>query len=387
MTRALFVSNGHGEEAIATRLASELQNLAPIECDHLALVGDFGHPSVMRDVGPRRVMPSGGLIAMGNLPNIARDLASGLVGHTLAQWRFLRSARGAYDVTVAVGDVFALMMALQARAPAIYVGTAKSVYVAPYGPFEARVLRRARAVFVRDAATAQSLQDAGVAAQAPGNVIVDLNAADDERIEPLASGFAPLLGLFPGSRAPAAYADARFLCGVVRGLARTQPHVGGILSIAPGLEVARFAEALAADGWDISHASDPVAPFVLRAGAREVVRAWRGGVGPIVARATVVLGQAGTANEVAAAGGVPVVAFELAGEKKTAWYRKRQAGLLGDALQLGPGGEVEAAACVRGLLDDAPRRVRMGSVGRQRMGPPGGARAIAQCIAEIARAT
>ena len=39
----------------------------------------------MADVGPMCVMPSGGLIAMGNVRNIARDVRSGLIGLTLAQ--------------------------------------------------------------------------------------------------------------------------------------------------------------------------------------------------------------------------------------------------------------------------------------------------------------
>ncbi|MBV9272112.1 MAG: hypothetical protein JO165_13545, partial [Candidatus Eremiobacteraeota bacterium] len=88
MKSVLFVTNGHGEEAIAARIAQELPR-DEIAADHLALVGEFGHPSVMRDVGPRRTMPSGGLIAMGNVKNIVRDVRGGLVGHTLAQLRFL----------------------------------------------------------------------------------------------------------------------------------------------------------------------------------------------------------------------------------------------------------------------------------------------------------
>ncbi|HEY8314081.1 MAG TPA: lipid-A-disaccharide synthase-related protein [Candidatus Baltobacteraceae bacterium] len=384
MTRALFVSNGHGEEAIAARIARELLQLAPVQCDHLALVGQFGHPSVMRDVGPRARMPSGGLIAMGNVRNIVRDLRAGLVGHTLAQVRFLRAARD-YDVTVAVGDIYALIMALQTRTPVVYVGTAKSVYVAPYGPMERKVLRRARAIFVRDAQTARSLRARGVAADAPGNVIVDLYGdGHDDRFEQAAGDFAPLLGLFPGSRPAGAYEDARFLCAIVRDLAGSLPHVGGVLSIAPGLDVARFAQTLAADGWRVVERADPAMPLVVADGERERIRAWCAGIGPILERATIVLGQAGTANEAAAGAGVPVMAFEIPGTKKSAWYRTRQAALLGEALRVAPGTPERASSEVRALLADAPARVRMGSVGRERMGAPGGARAIARRIVEIA---
>ncbi|MGZ3519621.1 MAG: hypothetical protein ACXVAG_01330 [Vulcanimicrobiaceae bacterium] len=385
--RVLFVSNGHGEEAIAARIARDVRELATVTCDHLAVVGEFGHPSVMRDVGPRRTMPSGGLIAMGNVKNIVRDVGAGLIGHTLAQLRFLRSVRGTYDVSVAVGDVFGLALALQTGAPAVYVGTAKSVYVAPYGPMEERLIRKAGAIFVRDAATAQRLREHGVRAEAPGNVIVDLySEGEHERIDEAIRGFAPVLGLFPGSRPPAAYSDALFLCAVVRRFAVASPHAGAVLSIAPGLDVSRLARALGDAGWHVVERTDPATPFALLDGEREVIRAWRGGIGPIIEHAALVLGQAGTANEAAAAGGVPVMAFEVSGEKKTAWYRMRQSGLLGGALLVGPGDVDSGAVVVQQLLDDAPRRVAMGAIGRERMGPPGGARAIAQRIVQLIEA-
>ena len=78
MNRVLFVSNGHGEAAIAERIAHELRALIPsVRANHLGLVGQTRHET-MHEVGPRRSMPSGGLIAMGNLRNLARDFAAGL---------------------------------------------------------------------------------------------------------------------------------------------------------------------------------------------------------------------------------------------------------------------------------------------------------------------
>jgi uncharacterized protein (TIGR03492 family) len=381
--RVLFVSNGHGEGAIADRIARELLALQPgAEIEHLALVGEASFQS-MRDVGPRRAMPSGGLIAMGNVRNIARDLGSGLIGLTLAQRRFLRAARGRYDAAVAIGDVYALLMTLAAAAPVIYVGTAKSVSVAPYGPMEERVLRRARAVFVRDDATAARLREHGLAVEPAANVIVDLFAEpQDARALAAVAGFDPALALLPGSR-ESAYDDARFLLEIVRELARERPALGASLSIAPGLDPARFAADARADGWSVVPGVDERVPFVLRDGERDVVRAWRGSLGTIFARATLAIGQAGTANEAAAAAGVPVVAFERGRDRKTAWYRKRQSGLLGEALAILPG-DAGAARGVDDLLRDAARRERMGTTGRLRMGAPGGAHRIAERVARIA---
>ncbi|MFY9664643.1 MAG: hypothetical protein WAK19_09325, partial [Candidatus Cybelea sp.] len=231
MSRVLFVSNGHGETAIAERIAVELRAIRPdARADHLALVGE-APAGEMLEVGPRRRMPSGGLIAMGNVRNLARDLQAGLLALTWDQMRFLRHARGEYDAVVAVGDVYALGMALRARTPTVFVGSAKSVAVAPYGRFEAAVLARAAACFVRDEPTARLLRRQGVKAEA-ANAIVDLFATRAEvSVEPAVAGFVPALALFPGSR-ERAYGDAGFLLEVTAELATSRPALGGALSVA-----------------------------------------------------------------------------------------------------------------------------------------------------------
>ncbi len=379
MKRLLQVSNGNGEIAIADRIAREVVGIAPdAQIDHLALVG-VARSAFMRDVGPQQRMPSGGLIAMGQVKNIARDLRGGLAGLTLAQRKFLTNSRGRYDRVVAVGDVYALLMALAVRAPTTYVGTAKSVRVAPYGFFERRILRRADQIFVRDSPTAQRLQSQDVDAVAPGNVIVDLFAGDsDERIAHAVDGFAPALAIFPGSR-DAAYCDAAFLCDIARRIASAHPCAGAVLSIAPMLDVGRFAQELSLT-WSVCSRNDSAIPFELRDADRTIVRAWRGSLGALLQCAQVVIGQAGTANEAAAAAGIPVVAFERGSDRKTAWYRMRQSGLLGDALAVFAGEPALAAQELAALLGDTERRGRMGAAGRTLMGPTGGAHAIARAI-------
>ena len=384
MNQVLFVSNGNGEAAIAQCIANALHSLGSFACDHLALVGGAAPSEHLTPVGPRKAMPSGGLLAMGNARNIRKDIAAGLLGHTWEQLRFARSARGRYDAVVAVGDVFALLFALRTGSPTIFVGTAKSVHVAPYGPVEARVLRRARAVFVRDADTAQALRRRGVDAEAPGNVIADLFARSDDASS--GSAYEPTLALFPGSRS-SAYDEAAFLCAVVREIAGSRERLGAILSVAPSLDAQTFERVLTHDGWTVRYdeRSERI-PFTLYDGARALVTGWSGALGVMLARATLVLGQAGTANEAASARGVPVVAFEPAAQQKMSWYRMRQAGLLGEGLLVVRGGKQEAVAAVGALLDDEPRRNRMGAAGRERMGSAGGARAVAQRIAAIAGA-
>jgi uncharacterized protein (TIGR03492 family) len=385
VNRVLFVSNGHGEAAIADRIAAELRAIAPdAMLDHLALVGE-PVSDCLHAVGPRATMPSGGLIAMGNVTNLMRDLRAGLLPLVAAQRKFLRSVRGAYDVAVAVGDVYALAMTLRARSRTVFVGTAKSVSVARYGALEERVLARAKACFVRDEATARALREHGLSVEPSANVIVDLFAPDDDpAAEAAVAGFTTVLALFPGSRARA-YDDAGFLLEVLREIAGSRPGVGAVLSVARGLDAQRFANDAQQAGWQISGESGDCIPFALALHGRTVVRAWTGSPAALLKGATLVLGQAGTANEGAAAAGVPVVAFTRDRKTNDRWYRRRQRGLLGDALAVLPGSALEAARGVCDILDDSERRRQMSETGRARMGSPGAARRIADRIASLAR--
>jgi uncharacterized protein (TIGR03492 family) len=375
--RVLFVSNGHGESAIAERIAREVGALSgePIGLDQLALVGEPAS-GTLATVGPRRAMPSGGLVAMGNLAALARDIGAGFLSLAASQIGFLRAQGRRYDCVVAVGDVYALAFARLARRPVVFVGTAKSVSVTPYGPFERRFLSAAARVFVRDAPTAAHLRAHGVAADAPGNVIVELADAAPPPPDDLRGA----IGVLPGSREPA-YADAVRLCAVIRALAERSGRTRAVLSVAEKLKAAGFAGLLADDGWSIEDTADPVSPFRATAGEADVI-AWRGPLGTILNSAQLILGLAGTANEQAAAAGVPIVVLDVGDE----WYRMRQRRLLGAALTSVPVQPGRAAQMISDLLADEPRMARMRAAGRERMGPRGGSRAIAEAILETASA-
>ncbi len=391
MQRVLFISNGHGEIAIAHRIARATRVAAqgrPLGLDHLALVGRGGAGDELALVGPRRTMPSGGLVAMGNVRAFAGDLAAGFAGHFSEQVVFAAAKGRRYDLAVAIGDVYALLFALlgAGRAP-LYVGTAKSVYVAPYGPFERVLLRRAARIFVRDESTAAHLRARGVPAEAPGNVIVDMALDGAAAAESPAANATAHIGILPGSR-QSAYLDGLRLARVVRAAAAGGLALRATFSIAPALSAERFAAILRTDGWEIvvpspaDVASDAPA-FVARAGGA-TLEGRRGVVGALLAGCDVAAGQAGTANEEAAALGVPIVALGAANPdgRREGWYRMRQRRLLGEALAILPS-EPEAAAVELATLLRSPERLAaMRRTGRERMGPAGGAAAIAAAIVD-----
>ena len=343
--------------AIASRIACEVRRLGDAVTAHFPLVGSAASEPDFLPVGPQRALPSGGLVAMGNVRAFARDLRAGFVPLWFAQRDFLRRQTSDYSVVVAVGDAYCLWMALAAKRRTIFVGTAKSIYVAPYGAFECRTLRRAARVFVRDRATADFLHGSGVQAESPGNVIADL-AQSDQRYAWEGGNH---IAILPGSR-ESAYENAAQI-GRVLGSLETRYRVACAVSIAPGLDSSRMLSAL---------------------GVR--AHAWPGPLGALFAGATVAIGQAGTANEAAAASGVPVVALSEGSDKKEDWYRMRQRRLLGGALAMISSNPRRGAAELGALLDDAERRAEMGRIGRERMGAPGAAAAIAAATFDTARA-
>jgi tetraacyldisaccharide 4'-kinase len=334
-------------------------------------------------------MPSGGLVANWNVRALVADLRAGLGRLTVRQYRFLAS-QGKRSAIVAVGDVYCLALSLVAsKRPTIFVATAKSNYVAQHSALERAVARRAVMVFARDAPTAQSLRDAGVRAQYAGNVMMD--GLEATGLDLGASSDAVRFGVLPGSRADApaeAAAAVQRLTALAATLAARGKNVEAFFSLAPSVEAASVQRAIRAAGVAIS---DPIDGFgVVARGARGTLRITlvRGAFADLLQASEVVLGQAGTGNEQAAGFGRPVLAAMAPGEtaERMRWYRMRQKRLLGDALLVLPAEPGAFAAEVIRLLDDPERMRRMEEAGRERMGGPGGARAVASAVLSLAHA-
>ncbi|HXE73902.1 MAG TPA: lipid-A-disaccharide synthase-related protein [Candidatus Nitrosotenuis sp.] len=378
----LFVSNGAGEDAIAAQVAARLQGLKPLA---LPLVGQgAGYRGAAEVVGPRRDLPSGGLLP-GAPGKLVRDLAAGLLGLTLRQLFFLRRLRRSCRVFVAVGDLYPVLLAgLAGCRPLLFVGTAKSVWHHGYSWPERWALRAfCRLCLVRDEPTARDLVSKGVAAEWVGNAMMDgleptgadLGVGPDE----------PCLALFPGSRSQAYQALPRMLEGYRHLVAGGTP-ARALVAVAPSLDLERLAASC--PGWRlvprpgvergaVAALEGPAPPVMLVAGAFP----------DILHRSLVALGQAGTANEQAAGLGLPVVAFEPGGPGRLGWYRGRQKGLLGEALEVVPDDPRAVAAALARLLADPAERARRGQIGRARLGPAGGAGRMAALIEAWARAS
>ncbi len=369
--RLLSVSNGHGEDIIASAIVRHLRE-AEVVAFPLVGLGEAYPPDLPR-LEPRRVFPSGGFGLRHGLPSLLDDLRSGIVRFWLTQRRTLAALRGGVTLTLAVGDLYCLGMAALAGAPVVLVASADSVLNVPYGGLQLRQLRqRARRVYTRDEPTARYLSAHAIPAAHLGNVMMD--CLDGDGAAPDLPSDRPIVTLLPGSRGEAPV-NAGLLTQMAARVARARPEAIFLLSLAPSVEERAVGEAVrqaggAPDG--MAFASGGTRLIMTRAFA------------DAVARATVVVGLAGTANEQAAGLGKPVVAFPGPGPQFTRGFLDLQRKILGEALIAASSPE-EAAGVVLHLLDAPEERVRRGQAGRERMGSPGAARRIASDIETVLR--
>ncbi len=358
----LIVSNGRGEDAVGMALAVQLTPHADVVAYPLVGRGD-----VYRDVrllDPRMDLPSGGFALRAGWRRLVADLRQGALRHWRDQRQTLVRQARQHEVTIAVGDVYCLWMTAQARAPAIFVATAKSEYNEPHRALERVLIRRqARAVFVRDPLTAKVLAAQGIPARYVGNPLMDTIHYSGDTL-PVVGGSATVT-LLPGSRADASI-NMALLLKLALSVGR-QADVRWLCVLAPTLEADQVHAAARAEGWVVDRQ-------ILRAGSTEVFLT--GAFGEALREADVVVGLAGTANEQAAGLGKPVVAFPGSGVQFTKQFLALQGRLLGDAVVTMSGWEDASRAVVR-LLRDPQERQRRGQIGRARMGSPGAIRTIA----------
>ncbi len=353
----LVASNGNGEDAIGVVLAKKLKARFPCaNVDAFALVGS-GKPYTMNGinvVSPPADMPSGGVVKY-RLSDLVGDMRHGLSGAIRSQMRKMRELCGKYRTPVCVGDVYLLLNLLwgQGKKP-LFVATAKSVHLNGHMRIEKWLMRR-RCVLVwtRDSETARELVDRGVPAVFQGNPIMDLL---DETNEPAfawkGKGFKILL--LPGSR-PRAYEDIKLVLDTVSLLA-SRMECCFVMVPAPTIDIGKMTENL--EGWTLSRdGTELVSASVSVAVCRAPVAAAAYG-------AELLIGLGGTANQLCAGLGVPVVSIMERG-------KLLQKKLLREAEVLVPAAPAALADAAARILTDPELRRLMQEAGIKNLGRMG----------------
>ena len=400
--RLLVLSNGHGEDLIALRVLEALHRRCPaLEIQVLPLVGEGSafaaaeQAGVLRRVGPRQALPSGGFSNQ-SLRGLLADLASGVLGLSLRQWRLVRRWGRQGDPLLAVGDLLPLLLAWSSGARFGFIGTPKSDYTWASGPGSAGVAacyhglkgsewdpwewalmasRRCRLVALRDRLTARGLRRHGVPALAPGNPMMD--GLQPDPLPPELQSWRSLL-LLGGSRMPEALANLERLLRALALAGVEEP----LLVLAPTgarptpLDWQGLLEQLGYTPAAVPEGSGAAAAW--RCGRVQLLigpgrfAAWAGW-------AEIGLAAAGTATEQLVGLGVPALSLPGPGPQFKRGFAERQSRLLGGSVAVCATSKALAERLVL-LLGDPALRARLGAIGRQRMGPPGGSDALAALV-------
>lgn len=388
--RLLLVSNGHGEDLSGALLGQALRRQGATVAA-VPLVGD-GDPYRRAEIpvlGHTRSYSTGGLgytSGVGRLTEVLQGQVLYLLGRS---WRLWSAARHA-DGLVVIGDVIPVLLAWSCRRPvATYLVAYSSHYEGklrlpwPCGPCLAS--RRFRAVFARDALTAEDLSgQLRRPVRFLGNPFMDHLRA--EPVPTPAAEAPPQVLLLPGSRRPEALDNLGLMLQLLERLPPAAHHCRFAAALVSDITAEALATLINRGGWELE-ADRSGHPLGLRRGDLRLDLHW-GQFAPLLVRSRVVVAMAGTASEQAAGLGIPVLQLAGRGPQFTAGFAEAQRRLLGPGVVCAPGpvgAEATLAASatlLQGLLTDEDLRSRCRLEGDRRLGPGGGSDRLARAMLE-----
>lgn len=386
----LFLSNGHGEDLIATMIAREVnaeRESFDIAGFPLVGLGKAYTDSGISVIGIQKTMPSGGFLRHG-MRHVFKDIKAGLIGLTAQQIRHLKSIRKSVMLTVSVGDIYPLFLAGRyVKSPILCLSTAKSEYIKGHLGIERRLMREyADLVLARDERTSKALSELGVPAMYGGNVMMDGFSITGENFGLTLEK--KVVGILPGSREEA-YRNMGKLLEIVRRLADLScDNLDFIVGLAPNLDEERLAHLAQRAGWryekqDPGNRERGVTGRIYPGSGRETpcVLVSQGWFGDVLNISNIVIGLSGTGNEQAAGLGRPVVTFPTEGPQFSYKFAVAQKRLLGEAVAFVKSRDAgDIASEVMSILGDSMRIAEMRKAGHARMGEQGAATRTAKII-------
>jgi uncharacterized protein (TIGR03492 family) len=385
--KILFVSNGHGEDAIGAFLAKTMIGLEPdLEIEALPIVGrgNVYEQAGIRVLGPRWSPPSGGF-TFTSLELFLKDWRDGMRQKTHEQHWAIRNSKP--DAVMIVGDVYALWVtfsfAFKEAKPRVFqyqplvsryyqdgmnasdkLERTSRVTVDSFVLPERLYMKRVEKVFTRDERSAAWLRELGVPhAKFLGNIMMDLLNPELELQEILDGR--PVLALLPGTRN-----DYLFSLPIMLETAALLPEFQTFAAFSGNLELPTGWV------WTTRKIVDNETRVALHDSGIEVP-ILEHGFAALLHAASVVLGTSGTGNEQAVGLGKPVIGFPTKGPQYLEGFAKAQKRLLGVGLTLKKPEPENLARAVKTAHQNQAFRAQVVQTGLERMGLPGGAKRIA----------
>ncbi|MGK7944992.1 MAG: lipid-A-disaccharide synthase-related protein [Microcystaceae cyanobacterium] len=409
--KLLFLSNGHGEDLIATRIIEQIQKISNYpQIAALPIVGE-GHAYQKLKIpliATAQKMPSGGFIYQ-DRRELWRDIQGGLLGLTFNQFKAVRQWGQDGGKIVAVGDIVPLFMAWFSGGEYGFVGTAKSEYYIQdetrwfqkylsleflfgsiYFPWERWLMKDQRccAVFPRDPLTAKVLQSKSIPSYDLGNPMMD---DIGQATLPTSQPFSPhlIILLLPGSRAPEAQRNWELILTAVEDTIQQfrEQSLVFLAAIAPSLSLPSFQDILLAQDWQSTSADGLEIPLNMTQvrifGKNKAKLMLSQQDYPIFLQLSHLgIAMAGTATEQFVGLGKPVFTFPGAGPQFIYRFAEAQTRLLGKSVILLDNPK-QIGQKIENILNNPLELEKIASNGVMRMGKEGASQRIATSLLDI----
>jgi uncharacterized protein (TIGR03492 family) len=402
--KALFISNGHGEDLNASQIAKALRQQQPqLEIGAMPIVGQGNayRNLGIEIIGPTEALPSGGFIYNDRV-ELVKDIRSGLF--TLL-WRQIQAIRNYSRNSVterlrqrvavfAVGDVVSILGAYLTGNPYVAFLVSSSAHYENRMKFPLVVdwllkSDRCKIIFTRDKYTADILNSQGFSkAMFAGYPVMDVLEITGKDLQLLPD--LPLVALLPGSRLPEAGTNLQLLLDLA--IETTPKFPEGIqfhAAVTPNLftpdptGMTPLQQVAEQRGWKYRDSG-----ILMHPQHQIQVYCYCDAFADLLHRCDVVVGMAGTAIEQAVGLGKPVIQIPSAGPQFIYKFAEAQMRLLGLSVQtIGtkpatPETIAQAARAICNTLGDRDYLERCRINGLERLGAAGGSAEMARIFTE-----
>jgi uncharacterized protein (TIGR03492 family) len=394
--KALFISNGHGEDLNASQIANALRQQQPdLAIGAMPIVGQGNaYRNVeIEIIGPTELLPSGGFTNNDRL-ELVKDIRSGLFSLLWGQVQAIRNYSRERVAVFAVGDVVAILGAYLTGNPYVAFLVSSSAHYENRMKFPNLInwllkSDRCQIIFTRDKYTAELLNEQGFSkAMFAGYPVMDVLELTGKDLQ--LSPDLPMVAFLPGSRLPEAGTNLQLLLDLA--IVSTSLFPDGIqfcAAVTPNLfnpdatGINPLQQVAAARGWEYSASGVLIHPQ-----SQITVRCFCDAFPDILDRCNLVVGMAGTAIEQAVGLGKPAIQIPTAGPQFVYRFAEAQMRLLGLSVQtIGTKPATsetisQAARAIYNTLRDRDYLARCQINGLERLGAAGGSAAMARIFAD-----
>ena len=347
--KIIIASNGYGEDAIGVVLAKKLRKKLPnskIFAFPLVGRGDAYTKENFEIKAALSVTPSGGVLKY-SFKDLWGDMRAGLLKQVRAQLNDWNEIAGKIKTPICVGDVYLILHTLfGSGSRPMFAATAKTVYLSGHWRLEKFLINKfTLKTWTRDLKSAEQLGNQAIYSGSP---IMDLLEDNPVYIK------GDVILLLPGSRTRA-NKDVKLLLDAAE-LMKAEGEENFRMILAPTLDFQKFFASCKSYGWEKINNTLVKNKIKIELSFESVAKSVNG--------VKILLGLGGTANQLCAGLGIPVISIDEKGKRV-------QKKLLGDSEILVQANAKDLAECALKVLNDEKLYKHMSDSGRERMGMPG----------------